>query len=172
MYKVVERETGRRALRAFPSASLRMARVTLIAAALPLASACYEYLPRGSQEQLIGRRVQVTLTDSGAVVLAAMVGPSVEALGGTIAADTAGSYTVAVTTVRHRNGEETDWSGEAVSVHRSLIARLEERQLAKTRTTLGSVALAAALVIAERAFGGGGGSTVPGPGTGGPSGPR
>ena len=141
-------------------------------AALLFAAGCYEYLPRQSAAELTGKRVQVTLTDSGAVVLAAMVGPAVEALGGTITADSQSSFTIAVSTVRHRNGEETDWSGEPVEVHRALIARLEERQLAKARTTIGSVALAAALVMAERAFGGGGGSNVPGPGTGGPNGPR
>jgi hypothetical protein len=96
----------------------------------------------------------------------------VEALSGTLAADSASVFTLTVTTVRHRGGMDSDWKGESVRVHRALISRLEERQLAKTRTTLGSVVLAAALVFAERAFGGGGGSTVPGPGGSGGPGPR
>jgi hypothetical protein len=174
LYLAVDARTGRRETRAFPFDLFRRAssRRTGILVALALASGCYQYLPRTSTADLTGKRVLVTLTDSGAVVLAPMVGPSIEALAGTLSSDSLASYTVLVTMVRHRNGVESDWSGEAVHVHRSLIARMEERQLAKARTTLGSVALAAMLVIAERAFGGGGGATVPGPGSGGPGGPR
>jgi hypothetical protein len=140
--------------------------------ALLLASGCYQYLSRPTDAVLLGKRVQVTLTDSGSVILAPQVGPSIEALGGTLQSDSANTFTLTVTTVRHRSGMESDWKGESVRVHRSLISRIEERQLAKTRTTLGSVALAAALMFAERAFGGGGGSTVPGPGGTGGGGPR
>lgn len=133
---------------------------------------CYDYLPAPRTVPLAGRRIQVTLTDEGSAALAPQVGPSAEALGGTLLSDSEGSYVISVRTVRNRAGWETGWKGEEVRVPQRVVMRLEQRRLSKTRTTIGSIALVAALVAAQKAFGGPGGANVAGPSPGGPGGSR
>jgi hypothetical protein len=99
----------------------RSARTLALLGAL-LVSGCYEYLPARDPVALIGRRVQLSLTDSGTVALARQVGPSVEALEGTLLADSAGAYVIGVTLTRVRSGAEVDWRDERVSVPHSLVS--------------------------------------------------
>lgn len=142
------------------------------ALAVILVCGCYEFLPAPRPDTLVGRRVQVTVTDEGSAVLASQIGPSGEAVGGTLMADADDAYVISTTTVRYRSGWETGWRGEEVRVPRRVVVKLEERQLSKTRTTLASVVAAAALVMAKNAFGGLGGSNAPGGSPTGPSGGR
>jgi len=134
---------------------------------------CYEYLPPPNRaDDLNGKRVQLTLNDMGSAMLAPQIGPQNEAVGGTLVENTTDALTLLVMSVRNRNGLESGWNGERVSVPRSYIANLEERRFSKRRTFFATAALAASLIIAQRAFGGGGGATVPGNGPGGPGSPR
>src|SRR5258705_1050638 len=86
----------------------------LLALCALLGVACYEYLPAGNSSSLIAQRVQLALTDSGSVAMASKVGPSVEAIEGTLIADSVGTYIVAVKVTRGRRGAEVDWRGGAV----------------------------------------------------------
>jgi len=144
-----------------------------LAAAVLLLSGCYEYLPPPDRTtDLTGRRVELTLTDAGSVVLASAIGPQSESLGGTLVDLQQDNLVVSVLSVKNRNGLETGWKGERIEVPRGMIARLEERRFSPRRTFFASAALMAGLVIAQRAFGGGGGSTTPGNGLGSPGSPR
>src|ERR1051325_6533857 len=88
---------------------------------------CYEYLPPPERsDTLNGKRVQLTLTDMGSAMLAPQIGPQNDAL------------TLRVQSVRNRNGLESGWNGERVSVPRSYIEHLEERRFSKRRTFLAS----------------------------------
>jgi len=128
--------------------------------------ACYGYYPTAGA-QPSGREVQLTLTDSGAVVLAAQIGPAAEAISGHVQTDSANRFVLAVSDVRQRDGNEVSWKGERIVVPRSLIARVEERRFSRGRTGLFSGAVAVALVSLRQAFHGTGGSS---PGSGLPGG--
>jgi len=144
-----------------------------LAAAALLLNGCYEYLPSPDRTtDLTGKRVELTLTDAGAVVLASAIGPQMESVGGTLVDLQQDNLVVSVLSVTNRNGMETGWKGERIEVPRSMIARLEERRFSVRRTIFASAALMAGLVIAQRAFGGAGGSTTPGGGPGQPGSPR
>jgi hypothetical protein len=138
----------------------------LVFAALAL-SGCYEYLPAPSgSPALRGRRVNLTLTDMGSAALASQIGPSNDAIGGTLLADSANSLLLSVVSVRNRSGLEQGWRGEHVAVPFQYVDRLEQRSFSKRKTVLASLATAAALVAAHRAFAGPGGSNFPGGGGG------
>jgi hypothetical protein len=144
---------------------MRRAHASALVVAALLVGGCYEYLPVTNAAALSGRRFQLVLTEAGAVALASRVGPSVEALEGTFLGDSAGSYQIAMTTSRTRNGVETDWRGERVSVPRELVASVLERKFSPSRTafatgltTVGVGAITAAL--RGKGEGGGGGPTV------------
>src|SRR4051812_6165114 len=106
----------------------------LLPAAL-LLTGCYGYYPITATSP-VGRDVQVTLTDSGSVILGPRIGPQVQYLLGRVAADSSGSLLVALSRVQTRGGDETTWKGERIAVARPLVARVEERRFSRARTVL------------------------------------
>jgi hypothetical protein len=140
----------------------------LLALSALFGTACYEYLPSRDPASLTGQRVQLSLTDSGTVAMAGQVGPSVDAIEGTLVGDSAGVYLVSVLATRARNGVETDWRGERVRVARPLIATLAERRFSRSRSTFAGALMTGGVAAITMAMRGGGGATgggVPSPGT-------
>jgi len=137
-----------------------------------LLSGCYEYLPVSATPELTGREVQVSLTDSGSAVLAPQVGYGIEAVDGRLVSDSDMRYRVAVTSIRRRDGQESDWNGESVNIPHSIVSTIMERRFSRARSTLFAAATTMAMVVARRAFGGTGGATTPGGNPGGGTGPR
>ena len=120
----------------------QLARPLLVLTVLIVAG-CYEYLPARNAAALVGQRIQLVLTDSGAVMLASQVGPATDAIEGTLVADNQGTYVVAMAVSRTRNGREIDWRGEQVSVPHVLAASVAERRFSVTRSALaGGLAVA------------------------------
>jgi hypothetical protein len=128
-----------------------------------LLAGCYEYEPLVTAAPPVGQPVRVTLTDAGTTNLAAELGPSVEAVGGTLVGDSGNAYLLALSESRKRNGVEMDWRGEQVSISKSLVADIRQRQFSPTRTAFLSAGLVTALVVLERAFWGPGGVFGSGP---------
>lgn len=136
--------------------------------ALLVAGGCYGYYPTSAPGP-VGRDVEVALTDSGSVVLARQIGPSVNAMVGRLVSDSGNAVVVSLASVRQRDGNETSWKGEHVSVPRPLVAHLTERKFSRGRTAVFGSLLAVALVGIREAFSGTGfgssGSGLPGTGT-------
>jgi len=109
---------------------------------LGLVSGCYGYYPI-SESGPAGRDVQMTLTDSGAVVLARQVGPFADELNGRLVSMSGNDYVLAMSSVHQRDGNETSWRGERVAVPRPLVARLEEA------LALRAAAIGARIVLLE-----------------------
>jgi hypothetical protein len=146
---------------------IRMTRPLLALCAL-IGTACYEYLPSRDPASLVDRRVQVALTDSGTVAMASQIGPSVDAIEGTLVGDSAGVYLVSVSTTRARNGVESDWRGERVRVAHPLVAMLAERRFSRSRSTFAGALMTGgitAITVALRGSGGSTGGGVPTSGT-------
>ncbi len=120
---------------------------------------------------LSGHRVELSLTDSGALALAPQVGHGVEAVQGTLVADSANQYMMSVLGTRRRDGQESSWRGESLNISHSMVSTVAERRFSRARTTLFVTATTIALVAVRKAFGGAGGATAPG-NTGGPGGPK
>jgi hypothetical protein len=139
---------------------------------IALLSGCYEYLPVSATPELTGREVQLSLTDSGSAVLAPLVGYGIEAVDGTLVSDSDMRYRVAVTSIRRRDGQESDWNGESVNIPHSVVSTIMERRFSRARSTLFAAATTMAMVVARRAFGGTGGATTPGGNHSGGTGPR
>ena len=153
------------------SPARRRAVAALGLALSPTVSGCYAYTPVAPGPVPSRRPVELTLTDSGTVVVARAVGPSAEAVRGTLAGDSAGSYVLAVDGVRRRNGSDEAWTGERLVVPRVLVTGTATRSLSRTRTGLAGVGLVAGVVLARALFNGAGGSNS-GTGTGGPGGAK
>ncbi len=126
---------------------------------------CYGYYP-SSGPTPSGRDVQLTLTDSGSVVLARQIGVGIDALEGRLTADSANTFVIALSSTHKRDGGGSDWKGERLAVPRPLVLTIEERRFSRTRTALFSTTIAVALFAVRQGFGGQGYST---PGSGLPS---
>ena len=133
------------------------------------ATGCYGYY-QPMTSNLTGRQLQLSITDSGAVILAPQVGFGIEAVDGRLVADSASRYVVSVSGIRRRDGLQSDWKGESVYIQHVFVSTVMERRFSRARTTLFAAATTIAMVAMKRAFGGAGGATSPGgsPGGGGP----
>jgi hypothetical protein len=140
-------------------------RPLLFAAAAIGNAGCYAYVaPPPRADSLVGRAVQATLTDSGAVVLAPRIGPAVEQVRGRIVRESAGVVTLAMDETVQRDGLGTTWKQEQVDVPRPLVRLFEVRAFSPSRTALFGAITSLALFAAERGFLHGGGSNAPGTG--------
>jgi hypothetical protein len=134
-------------------------------------SACYGYYQPVAPD-LAGHVLQLSITDSGSVVLAPQIGYGIEAVDGKLIADSDMRYQVAVTGIRHRDGQESDWKGESVNIPHAVVSTVMERRFSRARTTLFAAGTTIAMVAVKRAFGGAGGANAPGGNTGSGGGPR
>jgi hypothetical protein len=134
-------------------------------------SACYGYYQPVAPD-LAGHVLQLSITDSGSVVLAPQIGYGIETVDGKLISDSDMRYQVAVTGIRHRDGQETDWKGEAVNIPHAVVSTVMERRFSRARTTLFAAGTTIAMVAVKRAFGGAGGANAPGGNTGNGGGPR
>lgn len=137
--------------------------------ALPLSAGCYAYVP--TTQSLAGRLVETRLTDSGSVVLASRVGPSIEQLRGRVVSESQRSVSLAVEEAINRDGMGTPWRSEVIDLPRPLINSIAVRQFSPTRTLLFAAITSTVLIAVERGFLGSGGANAAGTGqTGKPTG--
>jgi hypothetical protein len=124
---------------------------------------CYAYV-RPSAGPLVGRPVQATLTDSGAVVLAGRIGPSVEFMRGNVISEDTHKISLAMDETTYRDGTGTSWRHEVVEVPRPLMREVDVRQFSPTRTALFATIASVVFITVERGFLKGGGANAAGTG--------
>ena len=135
-----------------------------------LVAACHRYEPVTAATVDRGANVSVALTDFGTANLGRLLGMGVGTVEGELVSLSDTALTIGVQLVRQRNGVETFWKGEEVTIPRSEVAEIRQRKFSKGKSAAATVALIAAAVGAVEAFIGTGSGSSP-PGGGGP-GPR
>ena len=133
-------------------------------------AACHRYEPVTAATVERGANVSVSLTDFGTANLGRLLGMGVGTVEGELTSLSDSALTIAVQLVRQRNGIETFWKGEQVTIPRSDVAEIRQRRFSKGKSAVATVAVIAAAVGAVEAFIGTGSGGSP-PGGGGP-GPR
>jgi hypothetical protein len=136
-----------------------------------LAAGCHRYEPVTAASVNRGADVSVSLTDFGTANLGRLLGMGVGTVEGELQSLTDSALTIAVQLVRQRDGIETFWKGEQVTIARSDVAEIRQRQFSKGKSAVATVAVIAAAVGAVEAFIGTGSGSSP-PGGGGGPGPR
>ncbi len=135
----------------------------LMAASLLSNTACYAFLqPASSVAGVpIGADVRLTLTDSGAVVLRSLLGPSAEFVNGSLQSDSARAYVVHASSVSYRNGSDVSWRGETLTIDKALVASFGVREFSAGRTAILAAGVSAVLLGIRQVFVGvGQGSTT------------
>jgi len=127
-----------------------------------IVTGCYRYVPLATPQLQPGTRVSAELTDSGTLELARYLGPGVFLVGGRLLGNNDRELSLAVFTVQSRDGQESYWKGEAVTLPRPVIGSLRERRLAVGRSAVMAGAFLAGAVALLDAFGVIGPQTGPG----------
>jgi hypothetical protein len=136
-----------------------------------LAAGCHRYEPVTAASVARGADVSVSLTDFGTANLGRLLGMGVGTVEGQLQSLTDSALTIAVQLVRQRDGIETFWKGEQVTIPRSDVAEIRQRRFSKGKSAAATVAVIVAAVGAVEAFIGTGSGGQP-PGGGGGPGPR
>src|SRR5207248_7318953 len=89
--------------------------LTSLVAALSL-SACYTYLPLKTPDPRPGMRVLADITDSGSTRLGEYLGREAAAVEGRVVTVSDTAISLAVNSVRARDGQQSFWKGESVSL--------------------------------------------------------
>ena len=145
-------------------------RTPVLFAALVATAGCYTYRPVASPHLEPGRFVVAELTERGSERLAGYLGRDVRQVRGRCLSVSDSALVVSVSSVELQGGVTLGWQGETVSLPRGLIARLEERRLARGRSAVvvGGSIVAVVAVGAGFSLLGGGSASAGGP----PPGPR
>jgi hypothetical protein len=122
-------------------------------AALVYCGGCYRYQPVSTLAPAPGREIQVRLTDAGTASLGRLLGAGAVEVEGRLVGASDREVTLAVQSVELRDGTETYWQGERVTIDRAGIAEISERAFSRPRSLLmGGALVAAALTAAVANF--------------------
>jgi hypothetical protein len=128
---------------------------------------CYVNRPLETPTPALGTRLHVQLTDVGSDSMARWIGPGVTSIDGRLVDTIHNAYSLSVSQVTMRSGQEQFWKGEQVALPRQTVASVQQHELSKTRSFLlgGMFILAAASLKVTGAVGGGnsGGGVHTGP---------
>lgn len=127
------------------------------------AGACWVERPLGTSVPAPQTRIVASVTDSGTVAMAGLIGSGATAVEGFIAAADASSWELSLLQVRHRDGRSVSWSRERVVFPRSALADPRERRLDRTRSWIAAGAIAASAILAAQIFDVVGGGNEPTP---------
>jgi hypothetical protein len=136
----------------------------LALALLITASACYVERPIASSVPTPETRVVATVTDSGTVAMANLIGAGATGVEGLIAAADASKWEILLLEVTHRDGRAVRWNRERVVFPRSALSEPRERTLDRTRSWLAAGAIVVGAALAAGVFevvGGGDEGTPP-----------
>jgi hypothetical protein len=151
------------------SSSMRSLRSTLVV--LPLLGACYRYEPIAVPTPAVGGEFRSYLTPAGTETLATTLGRDVGTVDGRLLSEDPSQFRFAVTRTQTREARLTSWSGEAISLPRASVARMEAKVLDRRKTfravalSVGGAVLGGLLFskLATNSSGSGGTGTPPPP---------
>ena len=116
--------------------------VTLLFAA----SACYKSVPLETSTPPVGQTVSFIISDQGRVGLGDRMGPGIARIEGRMLGTEGDQYLVSVFRTAAIGGTTSVWSGEEMRLDRNFVARLEGRELSKTRTWI-TAGLATSVIV-------------------------
>lgn len=108
--------------------------------------ACYKSVPLETSTPPIGETVSFIISDQGRVSLGERMGPGLARIDGRMMGTEGDQYVIDVFRTAQIGGGTSLWAGETMRLDRAFVARLEGRQLSKTRTWLVATAVTAVVV--------------------------
>ena len=114
---------------------------------------CYSQYPLGLSVPAPATRVTAEVTDTGTVVMGNAIGPGAIGLEGIVADANATTWKLYMLRVDQRGGISTVWNGELVTFPRNALTNVSEKRLDRKKSWAAAGLIAAAAILAARAFG-------------------
>lgn len=127
-------------------------RTIAIATVASLFVACYTQRPLGMAAVAPATRVVAQVTDTGAVVMANVIGLAATEVEGIVADADASRWRLHVVRVEHRGGNAVMWNREVVAFPRIALTNVRERRIDKKRSWIVAGLITAAIVTATVLF--------------------
>jgi hypothetical protein len=113
----------------------RVTRATVLVFALGISQGCYTYTP------IVGRvdpgsTVALGLNDRGRAEMGEAIGASAAEVEGVLGSETDSVYVINVSSVKYLNGQSNTWSGESLTIGKSFVSSLREREFSRGRTVI------------------------------------
>ena len=108
--------------------------------------ACYKSVPLETSTPPVGETVSFIISDQGRVELTDRMGPGLLRIDGRVVRTEGDQYVISVFRTAAIGGATSLWSGEEMRLNRTLVSRLEGRQLSKSRTWLAAGAATSVVV--------------------------
>jgi len=113
---------------------------------LAVASACYKSVPLDTSTPPVGETVSFIISDQGRIGLGDRLGPGIARIEGRMLGTEGEQYVINVFRTAEIGGTTSVWAGEEMRLNRNFVARLEGRELSKTRTWLAAGAATSVVV--------------------------
>jgi hypothetical protein len=154
--KVTVRGGGRAQSARSPSRPrVRVLRAAVLALALGAVQGCYTYTPVITS-QPPGTVLAFDINDRGRVELGDLVGPSAARIEGRLRSEDDTVYVVNVSSVTYLHGQTNQWAGETLTIRKTGVAGVREREFSASRTALAAGAAiggVVAFIVSRDLFG-------------------
>lgn len=101
--------------------------------ALGVAQGCYTYTPIVGRVDS-GATLVLSLNDRGRAEMGEALGASVTDVEGVLDSENDSVYVLSVNSVKYRNGQSNEWSGESLRVGKTYVSSIREREFSRGRT--------------------------------------
>jgi hypothetical protein len=131
----------------------------LLAFLMGVTTGCYSYTSIPAAAPAPGTDIVVGLNDQGRLSLGQSVGPAAQQIEGTVQSQSDSAYVLSVSSVSYFNGGINKWSGEPLTINRTLINDVKERRFSQSKTALvviGGLAAVLAVIFHNSLFATGG----------------
>ena len=118
----------------------------LLAFLMGVTTGCYTYTPIPAAAPAPGTDILVGLNDQGRLTLGQSVGPAAQQIEGTVQSQSDSAYVLSVSSVSYFNGGINKWSGEPLTINRTLINDVKERRFSQSKTALVVIGASVALL--------------------------
>jgi hypothetical protein len=125
----------RSAQSALRPAAGRILRAGVLMFALGVTQGCYTYTPIMGRADP-GATLVLSLNDRGRSEMGEALGSSVAEVEGVLGSENDSVYVLNVSSVKYLNGQSNTWSGESLTVAKTYVSSLREREFSRGRTVV------------------------------------
>lgn len=111
----------------------RVLRAAVLMFALGVAQGCYTFTPIVGRADP-GATLVLSLNDRGRAEMGEVIGASAAEVEGVLSSETDSVYVLNVSSVKYLNGQSNEWAGESLSLKKTYVSSLREREFSRGRT--------------------------------------
>lgn len=125
---------------------VRILRAAVLTFTLGVAQGCYTYTPIVGRADP-GATLVLSLNDRGRTEMGEAIGASAAQVEGVLRSENDSVFVLNVSSVKYLNGQSNAWSGEALSIGKTNVSSLREREFSRGRTMIAAGGSVGAILL-------------------------